>query len=177
MPCRAVDQQFGIDRRTAGMAVEIRKVGADAAQIDKTVDGSKQVIHGDVILKRELVEKCCLRFLSRSQHCSILPPVRGIESATYASIKHEFFNKISRQLQIWPSFRYYFLRNKRCKRGSEAGTRIALSIERYDVFHDPIVVAVGKKVFRASHSDALGIVEQVGAFPRYAGTNDAQHRS
>src|SRR6056297_2148672 len=89
------DQQFGIDRRAAGMAVETGKMGADAAQIDKPVDGSKQVIHGDVILKRELVEKCCLSFLSRSQHCSILPLARRIESATYASIKHEFFNKIS----------------------------------------------------------------------------------
>ena len=33
-----------------GRGVETGKMGADAAQIDKPVDGSKQVIHGDVIL-------------------------------------------------------------------------------------------------------------------------------
>src|SRR6056297_4023923 len=88
------DQQFRIDRRAACVAVETGKIGADAAQIDKPINGPKQVILRNMILQRELVEKCCLRFLSRSQHCSILPLVRRIESATYASIKHEFFNKI-----------------------------------------------------------------------------------
>ncbi|SDG50735.1 hypothetical protein SAMN04488117_1262 [Celeribacter baekdonensis] len=88
------DQQLGIDGGTAGVAVEIRQMGTDAAQVDKPVDRSQQVVLRDMILKRELVEKCCLCFLSRPHHRQTLPPVRRIESATYASIKHEFFNKI-----------------------------------------------------------------------------------
>lgn len=48
----------------------------------------------NVIFQRELVEQRRLCFLLRSQHCSIPPLARRIESATYASIKHEFFNKI-----------------------------------------------------------------------------------
>src|SRR6056297_2954224 len=88
------DQQFRIDRRAAGVAVELRKMRADAAQIDKPINGPKQMILGNMILQRELVKQRRLRFLPRSQHCSILPLVRRIESATYASIKHEFFNKI-----------------------------------------------------------------------------------
>ena len=47
-----------------------------------------------LILKRETVEQRRLRFQPRSRHRSILPPVRRIESATYAPIKCEFFNKI-----------------------------------------------------------------------------------
>ena len=49
-------QEFGIDRRTAGMAVEIREVRADAAQINKAINRPKQVILWNVILKREIVE-------------------------------------------------------------------------------------------------------------------------
>jgi hypothetical protein len=47
MPCRVEDQQFGIDGRATGVAVKIRKVGADAAQIDEPVDRSQQVVPGD----------------------------------------------------------------------------------------------------------------------------------
>ena len=72
------DQQLEIDRRTACVAVETSKMGADAAQIDKPINGPKQVISGNMILQRKLVEKCCLRFVSRSQHCSILPLVREL---------------------------------------------------------------------------------------------------
>jgi hypothetical protein len=50
------------------MAVEIRKMGADAAQVDEPVDGSKQVASGDVILKREFVKQRRLRFLLWSHH-------------------------------------------------------------------------------------------------------------
>ena len=44
------DQQVGIDRRTAGVTVEIRKMGADTAQSDVPIDGSQQVILRDMIL-------------------------------------------------------------------------------------------------------------------------------
>ncbi len=88
------DQQLGIDRRPAGMAVKFDQVGTDAAQVDEPINGAKKMVLRNVIFQRELIEKCCLRVLSRSQHCSILPLARRIESATYASIKHEFFNKI-----------------------------------------------------------------------------------
>ena len=62
------DQQFGIDRWPPRVAVEIGEVRADAAQIDKPVDGSKQVVLRDVILQGELVEQRWLRLLPRSHH-------------------------------------------------------------------------------------------------------------
>jgi len=40
------DQQLGINRWAAGMAVEFCQMGTDAAQIDEPVNGSKQVIRG-----------------------------------------------------------------------------------------------------------------------------------
>jgi hypothetical protein len=40
------DQQLGIDGGTAGVAVEICKVGTNAAQIDEPVDRSQQVVPG-----------------------------------------------------------------------------------------------------------------------------------
>ena len=89
------DQQFGIDRRATAVAVEICKVGTDAAQVDKSVAGSKQVILRDVVLQRELIEPSRLRFLSRYHHCHSLPSIGGIESVGHASIKHKFSNKIS----------------------------------------------------------------------------------
>ena len=62
------DQELGIDGRTAGMAVEIREMAADAPQIDESVDGSQEVILRDVILQRELIEQRRLRLLPRSHH-------------------------------------------------------------------------------------------------------------
>ncbi|SLN71509.1 hypothetical protein PEL8287_03956 [Roseovarius litorisediminis] len=77
------------------MAVELRKMRADAAKIDEPVDGAQQVILWDMILKRELVEQRRLRFLPRSHHRRSSPSITGIESAVRSSIKQEFFNKIS----------------------------------------------------------------------------------
>ncbi len=51
------DQQLGIDGRTARVAVEIRKMGADAAQVDEPINGPQQVILRDMILQRELTEQ------------------------------------------------------------------------------------------------------------------------
>ncbi|SLN70253.1 hypothetical protein PEL8287_03903 [Roseovarius litorisediminis] len=89
------DQQFGIDGGAARVAVELRKMRADAAKIDEPVDGAQQVILWDMILKRELVEQRRLRFLSWSHHRRSSPSITGIESAVQTSIKEEFFNKIS----------------------------------------------------------------------------------
>jgi hypothetical protein len=47
-----------------------------------------------MVLQRELVKQRRLRLLPRSHHRKSLP-TRRIESATYASIKGEFFNEIS----------------------------------------------------------------------------------
>ena len=89
------DQQLGIDGRASRVAIEIRQMGADAVQINEPINRPQQVVLGDVILERELVEQCRLRFLPRSHHCQSLPTGR-IESATYHSIKREFFNEIGR---------------------------------------------------------------------------------
>jgi len=92
------DQQLGIDGRATGVAVELGQMGADAAQVDEPINRPQKVILWNVILQRELVEQRRLRFLSWPHHRPILPPVRGIESATYTSIKREFFNRISPNL-------------------------------------------------------------------------------
>lgn len=57
-----------IDGRAAGLAVEIRQIGADASPIDKAVDGAEQMILGDVVFQREFVEQRRLRLLPRSHH-------------------------------------------------------------------------------------------------------------
>ncbi|SLN60796.1 hypothetical protein PEL8287_03311 [Roseovarius litorisediminis] len=96
------DQQFGIDGGAARVAVELRKMRADAAKIDEPVDGAQQVILWDMILKRELVEQRRLRFLPRSHHRRSSPSITGIESAVQTSIKEEFFNKIgSKRPLLW----------------------------------------------------------------------------
>lgn len=45
-----------IDGRTAVVAMEIRKMGADATQVDEPIDGSQQMVLWDVILKHDIVE-------------------------------------------------------------------------------------------------------------------------
>ena len=62
------DQQFRINRRATSVAVEIRQVSADAGQVNKPINRSNQVIMGNVIFKRELVEQGRLRLLPRSHH-------------------------------------------------------------------------------------------------------------
>lgn len=62
------NQQIRIDRGAACVAVERSQVMPDTGQIDEAVDGSQQVIVGDVILHGELVEQRALRLLLRSQH-------------------------------------------------------------------------------------------------------------
>src|SRR6056297_261084 len=62
------DQQLGIDRWPPRVTVEIRKMGTNAAQVDEPVNGSKQVVLRNVILKRELVEQRGLPLLPRSHH-------------------------------------------------------------------------------------------------------------
>src|SRR6056297_1340178 len=87
------DQQLWIDRGAARVAVEIRKMGAKAAEINKPINRPKQVILRDVILQRELIEQRRLRFLPRSHHRRSSPSISGIESAVQILFKEEFFNK------------------------------------------------------------------------------------
>ena len=61
-------EQLRVDRGTAGTAVERGQMLTDAGQIDEAIDGSQQVILGDVILYRDLVKQSALRLLLRSQH-------------------------------------------------------------------------------------------------------------
>ncbi len=77
------------------MAVEICQIGADTAQVDEPINRPKEMILRHMIFQQELVEQCRLRFLPWSHHRRSLPAVRRIESAVQASIKEEFFNKIS----------------------------------------------------------------------------------
>ncbi|KZX95319.1 hypothetical protein A3722_18740 [Sulfitobacter sp. HI0027] len=87
------DQQLGIDRRAAGMAVEIRKVGADATQVDEPINGSKQVILGNMILQRELVEQRRLRLLSWSHHRQYSPRIKGLNQQFRPRSRKSFSTK------------------------------------------------------------------------------------
>ena len=62
------DEELRIDRRTTSVAVEISEVSTDRGQIHEPVDGSKQVVLWDLILKRKLVEQRRLRLLPWSHH-------------------------------------------------------------------------------------------------------------
>jgi hypothetical protein len=79
------------------VAVEIRKIFANAAKIDEPINGAQQVILRNMILQLEIVEQRRLRFLPRSHHQQSIPKGR-IEAATYTSIKKTFFNKIGSYL-------------------------------------------------------------------------------
>jgi hypothetical protein len=48
------DQQFGIDRRAACVAVETGKMGADAAQVDEPINGAKKMVLRNMTFQREL---------------------------------------------------------------------------------------------------------------------------
>jgi hypothetical protein len=75
------------------MAVEIRKMGADAAQVDEPVDGSKQVASGDVILKREFVKQRRLRFLLWSHHRPIPQSIKELNHRSTLQSSKSFSTK------------------------------------------------------------------------------------
>src|SRR6056297_3787089 len=60
------DQQFGIDRRAACVAVKFGQVATDAAQVDEPINGKKKMVLRNVIFQRELVKQRRLCFLLRS---------------------------------------------------------------------------------------------------------------
>jgi hypothetical protein len=82
------------------MAVEIRKMGADAAQVDEPVDGSKQVVSGDVILKREFVKQRRLRFLLWSHHRQIPQSIKELNQRSTLQSSKSFSTKSARSYQI-----------------------------------------------------------------------------
>ena len=57
------DQQFRINRRAACVAEKRGQMLADAGQLNKPVNGTKQVILWDVIVNRELVKQRTLLLL------------------------------------------------------------------------------------------------------------------
>ena len=60
------------------MAIEIRKMRADAAQIHKLINRPQQVILWNVILQRELIEKRRLRLLLWSHHRQIPQSIKEL---------------------------------------------------------------------------------------------------
>lgn len=87
------DQQLGIDRGAASIAVERGQMLADTGQIDKPVNRPQQVILGDMIVDRELIKQRALRLLLRSQH-RICPPLLGtIEPGAKPQINKSFSTK------------------------------------------------------------------------------------
>ncbi|WP_240311374.1 MULTISPECIES: hypothetical protein [Roseobacteraceae] len=75
------------------MTVELRQIGADTAQVDEPVDGSQQVIRGDVILERELVKQCRLRFLPRSHHRQSSPQLQELNQQFSPQSRKSFSTK------------------------------------------------------------------------------------
>lgn len=66
------DHQLGIDRRSAGVAVERAQMRPNAGQIDKAIDGAQQMIRRDVPFQAELVEQCLLRNRPLAHHRAAL---------------------------------------------------------------------------------------------------------
>jgi hypothetical protein len=62
------DQQFWVNRRATSMAVEIRYMRTDAAQIDKPNNRPQQMILWNMIFQRELIKQSRLRLLLWSHH-------------------------------------------------------------------------------------------------------------
>ena len=60
MPCRSMNEQFRVNRRAAGMAVELGQVRSDAVQVHKPVNRSQEVVLRDVVVERELIKQCRL---------------------------------------------------------------------------------------------------------------------
>jgi len=60
------------------MAMDIRQMTTDAAQVDKPVNGSQLLIHGDVILQQERVKQRWLRLLPRPHHRQFSPRLREL---------------------------------------------------------------------------------------------------
>jgi hypothetical protein len=82
------------------MAVEIRKVGADAAQVNEPIDGSKQVILGNMILQRELVEQRRLRLLSWSHHRQYSPRLKELNQQFRPRSRKSFSTKYARECRL-----------------------------------------------------------------------------
>ena len=58
------DQELGIDRWAACVALDVRKVRPDTAQINKPINRPQLVILPDMILQGELIKQRRLRFPS-----------------------------------------------------------------------------------------------------------------
>ena len=91
------DQQLRINRWAARVAVEVCEMRPDTGQINGPINRAQQVILWNMAFQRKLVEQRCPRLLPRSHHRKSLL-VAKIESATYTSIKPEFFNTIGPNL-------------------------------------------------------------------------------
>ncbi|MGK7752156.1 hypothetical protein [Roseovarius sp. C03] len=75
------------------MTVEIREVGADAAQVDEASDGPQQVILRDVIFQRKIVEQRRLRFLLRSHHHRSSPQLQELNQQFRSRSRKSFSTK------------------------------------------------------------------------------------
>ena len=67
------DQQSGIDGGAPRVAVDLRQMRPNAAEVHEAVDGPQQVVPRHMVLKRELVEQRRLRLLPRSHHRTTPP--------------------------------------------------------------------------------------------------------
>jgi hypothetical protein len=62
------DYQFRINGRTSGMAVEIRQILPEIAQIQLTIDAAQKMIFGDVVFEVEGIKQVFLAILLMSHH-------------------------------------------------------------------------------------------------------------
>jgi hypothetical protein len=76
--------QFGINRRTAGAAVEGLQLRSNAVEFEMSIDSTQQMFGRDMIIETEGVEELRRSCLA-SHHCSILcKSVRRLNHATKA---------------------------------------------------------------------------------------------
>jgi hypothetical protein len=62
------DHQFGINRRSTNTTVERRQVPPNLLKVDKPIDRPQQVVGGNMLLERELIEQRSLFDLPVPHH-------------------------------------------------------------------------------------------------------------
>ena len=90
------DDQFGIDRGPARLAVEGPQLLAQTRQVYEPIDRTKQVIRWHVSLKAEAIEQRLLHHRPLAHHQPVSPSQEIAESGPHHIFKSDFFNTIGR---------------------------------------------------------------------------------
>jgi hypothetical protein len=94
------DQQFRVDRRPSGCAVERRQVRPDIAKVDEVIDRSQHMVDGHMLLERKLVKQSTLIDLPLAHHHLHSALITGVNHYNDPAATSEFFNRIGPEAVI-----------------------------------------------------------------------------